>query len=265
MQNVNKACPKIQHRGESPNDYNRNLNLRLSLDLLLRPQLMSCSARLPPPRLNLPCLGHSTQMSRRQHIKLILIPIQVPVHEPKHHSTDERQHGHDSVVPNQQRVCGEGDESLANGGREGAHEQVDGHDQGTHVLRCLGKGILEGGDGGQDFGDGNEDVGPSLCPDVDADNNGVSVCVGAGGGLVAAGGLPVDVLLDDARPDHGGGAGEEAEGDLLDGAEVYAGLAKGRIDEQIDDWDENYKGERVEVGEDVVREAVQGHYGGLRG
>lgn len=66
-------------------------------------------------------------------------------------------------------------------------------------------------------------------------------------------------------PDHGGGTGEETEGDLLEGAEVDAAAAEEGVEEQVAEGDEDDQGEGVEIGEDVVGDAVECHRRGLRG
>lgn len=73
----------------------------------------------------------------------------------------------------------------------------------------------------------------------------------------------VDVVLDDGGPYHGGAADEEAGGDFADGCEADAGFAEGRVDEEVVEGDEYEEGEGVEVGEDVVGDAVALHDGCL--
>lgn len=72
-------------------------------------------------------------------------------------------------------------------------------------------------------------------------------------------------MLDDSGPDHGGAAGEETGGDPLDGGEADSLLAQGGVDEEIADGDEDDQREGIQVGENVVGNAVQRHGGGLRG
>lgn len=46
-------------------------------------------------------------------------------------------------------------------------------------------------------------------------------------------------MLDDSGPDHGGAAGEETGGDLLDGGEADALPAQSGVDEEIADGNED--------------------------
>ena len=89
-------------------------------------------------------------------------------------------------------------------------------------------------------------------------------------------------MLENGGPDHGGGAREEAERDLLERREVQAHAAEEGINlydvingvlgprslckthEEIADGDENDEREGVKVGEDVVRDTVEDHRSSLR-
>lgn len=53
---------------------------------------------------------------------------------------------------------GEGGESLVNGSGESSYKESDGLDYGMYVFGGFGKSVFEGGDGGEDFGEGDEDV-----------------------------------------------------------------------------------------------------------
>jgi hypothetical protein len=53
-------------------------------------------------------------------------------------------------------------------------------DEGTHVLGCLGECVFEGCDGGEDFGNGDEDV--DACDGPDGDGG---LVVGVAGLVVA--------------------------------------------------------------------------------
>ncbi len=84
-------------------------------------------------------------------------------------------------------------------------------------------------------------------------------------GRRAARAEPVDVGLYHGGADHGKGAHEEPERDTFEGSETNAGLAQGRVQQVVEDGDEDDQREGVEVGEDVVRDTVQLHGCGLRG
>jgi hypothetical protein len=73
----------------------------------------------------------------------------------------------------------------------------------------------------------------------------------------------VDVVLQDGSPDHAPCTSEESEADLLDRGEPDASTAQGWVDEEIADWNSDNEGERVKVGDDVIRDAVGGGRAGL--
>jgi hypothetical protein len=71
-------------------------------------------------------------------------------------------------------------------------------------------------------------------------------------------------VLDNSSPDHGSGTGEEAGSDPLDRGEVYAYPAKARVEEHVEDRDENYQCKRVKIVDDIIWNAIGHHSGGLR-
>lgn len=75
----------------------------------------------------------------------------------------------------------------------------------------------------------------------------------------------VDVCLNNSRPDHSQRRAEKSSRDLLDRGEVDVGLPQSWVNHQIADWDEDDECERVEIGDDVVGNTVQGHGRSLRG
>jgi hypothetical protein len=91
-------------------------------------------------------------------------------------------------------------------------------------LGALVKAYLEGGDGSEDLGDGNEDVDTGDGPDGD-----VGLVIGVAI-LVEAGGL-VDVVLENGSPHHGKGTEDETRSDLLDGSESDVVLAEQGVDQ----------------------------------
>lgn len=69
----------------------------------------------------------------------------------------------------------------------------------------------------------------------------------------------VDIVLHDRGPDHPGGTREEAERNSLNGREIDAPAAECRVEEDVEDGDEDDEREGVEVGQHVVRDAVHRH------
>lgn len=210
------------------------------------------------------------EVTLRQLVELVFFLVKLAELDVEAGTSEDGKTSDNGVVHDQVGVFGERGEGLAEGGGKGGHEEGDGLDHGTHALGRLGVGVLQRGDGGKDLGEGNEHIGTRLGPDVDGDLGALNGLAGlvelageVAGRVLAAHGALVDVVLDDGGPDHGRGTGEEAGGNLLDGGEFDAGLAEGRVDEEIVDGDEDKEGEGVEVGEDVVGDAVALHDGGL--
>ena len=198
-----------------------------------------------------------------QHIQRILQLIRRPLVNPKQDPADERQQRRRHVIPHEQRVLGERDQRLADGIREGRHEVPVRGDDGAHVLGGLCERVLEASHGCEDLGETHEDVGHGLDPDVERGADLVAVGVLAAVHVLAADGGVVDVVLDDGCGDHCEGGEHEAEEHALDGGELDALLAEEGVEEVVDDGDEDDEGDGVEVSDDVVGDAVEGHGRGL--
>lgn len=156
----------------------------------------------------------------RQHVQDVLLLVRGALVDPEEDAAHEGEDGDDGVVPHEVGVLGDGHEGLAEGVGKGGHEvPVGGHD-GAHVLGRLGEGVLEPGDGGEDLGEADEDVGDRLDPHVEGRLDVAVVHV------LAAGGGGVDLVLDDGGGDHGQGGEHEADGHALDRREADALLAQ---------------------------------------
>lgn len=203
------------------------------------------------PNLRILDILSSNHMSSRQLVQSVIIRIKRSILEPENRSTNKRKHSHDTIIPDQQGVSAQADERLADSSGNGRHEESESLNERSHVLWCFTERILERGDGGEDFRNGDQHVGASLGPDVDVDGRASSVSITAEGcregtsGVLATDGFLVDVGLDDGGPDHGSGTGVETCGDLLNGCEVDLRFAHCGVDEQITDWDEDDECERV--------------------
>lgn len=194
-----------------------------------------------------------------QHVPLVLLGVEVLEAEPEGNTTGESNAGNGGVVPDQVRVLRDGGESLANGGRDGAHEQVHGHDERLHVLGSLGVGVLVRGDVGKDLGKTNQDVGERLSPDVDGSRAAVllnTIDDLLATGVVTAGAHLVDVVLHDSGGNHGQGSEHETESHTLDGSEGNADLAQQRVQNVINDGNHDDDGDGVQVLNDVVGDTV---------
>ena len=260
---ISFSCPfLIASTRPNPSSYYTKQIRKIILYLLigrLSPLLTSPplrSNRQPP--LHIHSLNLSADMASWQHVKTILILVELAVLEPEANATNERKNSHRTVVPDEQRVLRQRDKGLAERSRKGSHEQSKSGNERTHVLWRLGETILERGDGGEDLRDGDQDVSTSLRPDVDRS------WLFALGSLAAARRLLVDVSLYDRSPDHGHGAEEETDGDLLDRSESDAGLAESRVEEEVANGNEDDEREGIEVLEDIVGQAVELHRSSLR-
>ena len=72
-----------------------------------------------------------------------------------------------------------GDKYKVPSGRDGDLELGDSHDDRLHALGCLGEGVLERGDGGEDLADADENVRARDDPDVDGRGEWVALGVRA--------------------------------------------------------------------------------------
>lgn len=117
----------------------------------------------------------------------------------------------------------------------------------------------ESSDTCEDLAQRNENVRSCLRPDVDGGDPGI-----ASSSFISTWTSLVDVVLKDSSPDHGTGTCEEAKCHTIKRREVDAQFAKEWVDNQVADWDKDEESEWVEVGEDVVGEAVGGERGSLR-
>jgi hypothetical protein len=180
--------------------------------------------------------------------------------EPESNTADKRDDGDDGVVPDKVRVDGQRDKGLAEGSRDGAHEQVDRQDERLHVLGSLGVGVLVRGDVGEDLGETNQNVGQALGPDVDLGRRaGSRLAVLVNdllAGVVAAGAHLVDVVLHDGGGNHGEGGKEVTDCKTLDGGEANLELAEKRVQDVVNNGDKDDNGDGVEVLDNVVGDTV---------
>lgn len=72
----------------------------------------------------------------------------------------------------------------------------------------------------------------------------------------------VDEVLDNGCVGHGQGSDPEAESDTVDGREVDLELAHQRVDEAVQDGDEDDDGDGIEVLHEIVGNTVSLHLAG---
>lgn len=197
----------------------------------------------------------------------LLVLVVATVQRPEHTAGNSTRHAQPSVHPQQLRIDGGGRERNRQRGAKCVGQQEHGHDERLHGAGGARVGVLEAGDGGEDFGKADEQVGWGLHRHVHVVGGVGAVCLqrgGAGGGGLVAGAGAVDEFLDAGRVGHCEGAEEEAPGDARDGLELDADLAQGRVEELVADGDEDDDGDGVDVLHNVVWDAVQLHLPGLR-
>jgi len=87
----------------------------------------------------------------------------------------------------------------------------------------------------------------------------VSICVLTRVGLLAAWAHLVDVVLGDAGGDHGETCKGETARNALNGCEIYAEVAKSWVDDKVHQRTEEDDEDRVQIGDNVVRDTLQFH------
>lgn len=204
-------------------------------------------------------------MTFRDKVQLFFLSIEVANGDPEEDSGNTRDDGCDTVVPHQQGVSREGNEGLSESGRDGGHEEEDGHDQRTHILGGLGEGILKTGDGGEDLADGDQDVGSGLDPDIQLGDSQVSLVIQTLGCACTTRAFLVNLVLDNSGPDHSQSTSQESGSDPLQRAEVDTHAPESGVDEGVKDGDQDDQGERIEIAQNIVGEAVSVHSSSLGG
>lgn len=112
-------------------------------------------------------LSGVTEVTSGKHVELIFLLIHGAVDEEENNTSNEGNDGNGAVVPDETGIGGQRSEGLCKRSRESSGKQLDGLDEGAHVLWRLGESVLKGGDGSEDLRDGDENVDTSDGPDVD--------------------------------------------------------------------------------------------------
>jgi hypothetical protein len=115
--------------------------------------------------LNVLSLVGVAKVTSRKHVKLVFLLVHTAVGEPEEDTSREGDDGNGTVVPDKIGVGSQGSKGLSERSRESSGEALDGLDKRTHVLGCLGEGVLQGGDGCKDLRNGNENVDTGDSPD----------------------------------------------------------------------------------------------------
>lgn len=190
---------------------------------------------------------------RRRHPFLVTLPIRVLLHvrkvrvedelllvevskrEPEDDRGDRADDSRRRKRPDEVRVADGGCGAEADGGGDGGHGEVDRGDEAFHVLGGARVGDAVGGDVDEDLGDGGDDDGDRVQRVRDRGDGRLALGqdLGARGGVPAAGGGLVHVVLQHGVPDGADGAEREAEGHARDGAPFDAALAEERVDDVV--------------------------------
>lgn len=195
-----------------------------------------------------------------KRVHLILSLVEVVEQDPDRAAGDERSNSQTAEHPHDRGVVEERVECLGDGGSERVGEQVHGLHEGLHAGRRLGVGVLETGDGGEDFGDTNEHVRTSLGGNVDVVTLGDTIDLASIAKWVAVAGTSlVDVVLDDSGVDHSERCNPETGGDTVDRREVNLVLAEEREEPLVHDGQEDDNSDRIEVLHQIVRDTVTSH------
>jgi len=210
---------KESYPGVSTNLSRKTSNHHPKLKTLVVLQVLHGNNTAPTP-LNLHLLSVRAKVASGKHVELIFILILLSELEPEDDTTSSSQTTSNSVVGNKERISSKRVESLTNSSGKRSLEERKGHDERTHVLGRLGEGVLERGDGGEDFGNGEKDVATGLSPDGNVD---WVATVGVGARI----GVLVDVDLDTHAPEHSQGTSEETQSDALDWGEADTSATKG--------------------------------------
>lgn len=208
--------------------------------------------------------GLGNRAIRVESVQVILLGVEVAESEEEDDTAQERGASQTNEHPHDGWVEGCGGQGLGEGRAEGVGEEVHGLDEGLHGRRGLGIGVLEAGDGGEDLGETDEHVGRGLDGDVHVVTVGDAVDDGGGAeGLAVAGSGGVDDVLDDGGVHHGEGGDDEAQGDTGDGPEGDLQTAHNRVNDRLEEGNEDDDGDRVKVLHQIVGNAVAVHLAGL--
>lgn len=181
----------------------------------------------------------------------IFVFVKLSEADPEQDATNESKDGNDTVVPDEQWIGGQRGKSLPHRRRKGRHEEIDRHDQTSHVRRSFRKSVLVGGNIGEDLGDANQDVWKHLDPHIDRSRTILSNAVGIAG-VGAARCKLVYVELSDTGGNHGESAEEETNAHTLDGSEVEAYLSEARVDDVVHDGDHDDNRDRIQILNQIV-------------
>lgn len=186
--------------------------------------------------------------------------INIPIKEPEYSRKDEPRDGAAHKRPYQMRIRQGRDKPLTDCRRDGTREQEERNDHAPHIPRCARIRQFVRRHERKHLRQRAQHVDRDLGPDWD---RGDAVSDSAACSVIPARRGLVDPPLQDRADDLSRCGEAEAKGNSLDGVEADVVLAERRIDPVTQDGRCDDDGQRVEVGEEVVRSALGGHSCGL--
>ena len=196
-----------------------------------------------------------------QLVHLLFLGVVVMERQPENDSNDNRRDSDARIHPHDVWVASGGYQSLVEGGTDGGGEKVKGLHEGLHARGCFSVGVFETSDRDEDLGQANEDVRWGLDGDVDVIGKGLAIGRRAGWAVqrvrVARAGA-IDEMLHDGSVRQANSSKEKAYRDASNGLEFNFGLAKGRVDNLIQDRNEDDDADRIEVLHEIVGHAMPG-------
>ena len=203
-------------------------------------------------------------------IHLIFLLVVLPKQEPEDPPGNKRRNTDASVHPDQLGIDADTGESSSEGRSKRRGEQEHGHDEGFHGGRGFGVCVFETGDGGEDFREGDEDVGGDLSADIDG-------AVGIACSEIVTWRRRIDQVLKRSVNDrqrvkylnassisHCSSSKHESKKDTRDRTEMNANLAESGVYEQIHNGDKDDESNRIDVLQEIVWNAMSFHLSGLR-
>lgn len=159
-----------------------------------------------------------------------------PIEDARRDETDDAR---SRKGPDEVRVLDDFGGGEGNGRGNGSGEQVERHDQTLHVLWGARVSEAKGGDVHETFRQSGYDCRYGIHPETDGRDQCVAGRVHAGGGLVAAGRFLVNEGLEDGVTDGSNSRKHEAKGDAGDGTEVNLAGAHKRVNDLVEDRNED--------------------------
>lgn len=182
--------------------------------------------------------------------------------EPEDPTCNKARNGQTCIRPDHLGVFGHRRKSNTKSRTKGILQKEKRHDKRFHCHWSLGVGILQTGNGGQNFRHTNQEISGSLKSNVDSVRS-VSVLRSTRHGEFVTWTSSIDEMLQNGSVNHGGSAKHETPENLGDGSERRESSDE-RIHDTLANGDENDDGDGVDGLENIVGETVELHLTGRR-